>query len=449
MRRILIANRGEIALRIIRACQELNIETIAIYSEADRDSLHVKFADRAVCVGPAPSRESYLNIPNILAAALIHGADGIHPGYGFLSEQPLFAEMCEAHNLIFIGPSAKQIELLGDKLSAKAAMQQAGVPVIPGSPSSVNNEQDLIRLAEDLGYPVIIKSRVSGGGLGMRLANNRDELIHGYHTARAEAMAVFTSDGLYLEKYISKPRHIEVQVLGDRFGNVVHFGERECSLQRRHRKLIEESPSPAVSEKLRAKMGEAAARGAKAVGYHNAGTVEFLLDQDGGFHFLEMNTRIQVEHPVTEMVYGIDLIKEQIRLASGEPLGYEQREIVPYGHSIECRINAEVVKMDFKPSPGQITEFFVPGGNGIRWDSHVYSGYIISPYYDSMLGKLIAWGTDREEAIERQRRGLDELVIEGLETTIPFHRAMMVNTQFRMGDFSTDFIEEWLNRSKL
>lgn len=449
LRRILVANRGEIALRIIRACRELNIETIAIYSEADRDSLHVKWADVAVCVGPAPSQKSYLNLQNILAAALAHGAEGIHPGYGYLSEQALFAEMCEAHNLVFIGPSAQQIELLGDKVIAKATMAAAGVPVIPGSSGAINDEKTLIKVAQDIGYPVIIKASAGGGGRGMRLAHNREELLNGYHTARAEAAIAFNSDAVYLERFIQAPRHIEVQVLADNFGNVIHFGERECSLQRRHQKLIEECPSPVVSDELREKMGSAAVAGARAVNYRNAGTMEFLLDDQENFYFMEMNTRIQVEHPVTEMVYGIDLIKEQIRLASGEALGYEQRGIVPYGHAIECRINAEAVRLNSRPSPGLIDQLFVPGGYGIRWDSHVYSGYVIPPYYDSMFGKLIAWGTDREEAIERLKRALDELVVEGIETSIPFHRAMVRNPQFRQGDFSTNFIEEWLEESKL
>lgn len=449
LRRILVANRGEIALRIIRACRELNIETIAIYSEADRDSLHVKWADEAVCVGPAPSQQSYLNLQNILAAALAHGAEAIHPGYGYLSEQALFAEMCEAHNLVFIGPTAHQIELLGDKVRAKTTMEAAGVPVIPGSLGSITDEKTLIKVAEEIGYPVIIKASAGGGGKGMRLAHDREELVHGFHTARAEAAAAFNSDAVYLEKFIQAPRHIEVQLLGDNFGNVVHFGERECSLQRRHQKLIEECPSPVIDEELRATMGEAAVRGAQAVDYRNAGTMEFLLDDQNNFYFMEMNTRIQVEHPVTEMVYGIDLIKEQIRLASGESLGYEQTGIVPYGHAIECRINAEAVRLNSRPSPGVISQLFVPGGYGIRWDSHVYSGYAIPPYYDSMFAKLISWGTDREEAIERLKRALDELVVEGIETSIPFHRAMVRNQEFRRGSFSTNFIEQWLEQSKL
>lgn len=449
LRRILIANRGEIAVRIIRACRELNIETIAVYSEADRDSLHVKMANVAVCVGPASSQESYLNLQNIIAAAVAHGAEAIHPGYGYLSEQALFAEMCEAHNLVFIGPTAEQIELLGDKTRAKSTMEAAGVPVIPGSDGEVTNEETLTELADKLGYPVIIKASAGGGGKGMRFAKDKEELLHGFATAKAEAAAAFNNDAVYLEKFIEAPRHIEVQLLGDNFGNVVHFGERECSLQRRHQKLIEECPSPVVSANLRAKMGDKAVLGAKAVKYRNAGTMEFLLDKNNNFYFMEMNTRIQVEHPVTEMVYGIDLVKEQIRLASGEPLGYGQEDLIPSGHAIECRINAEEVKVGSRPSPGKIETLFVPGGNGVRWDSHAHAGYIISPFYDSMFAKLITWAPDREEAIQRMQRSLEEIIVEGVKTSIPFHRAMMKNDKFRAGDFTTDFVEEWLEESKL
>lgn len=449
MRRVLIANRGEIALRIIRACRELNIETIAVYSEADQDSLHTKLADKAVCIGPATSRLSYLNAQNILAAAVAHGADAIHPGYGYLSESAMFAEICDAHNLIFIGPSAEQIELLGDKARAKATMQAAGVPVVPGSKGAIQDEKELLAMAEDIGYPVMIKASAGGGGKGMRLARDRDELIKAYHTARSEASASFGNDEVYLEKLIESPRHIEVQLLGDNFGQVVHFGERECSLQRRHQKLIEECPSAAVGEDLRNEMGRAAVLGATAVNYRNAGTMEFLLDASGKFYFMEMNTRIQVEHPVTEMVYGVDLIKEQIRLASGEPLGYEQEDIRPSGHAIECRINAEAVRLKSRPSPGRIETLLVPGGYGVRWDSHVYQGYTIPPYYDSMFAKLIAWGADRDEAIDRMKRALGELTIAGIETSIPFHQAMMEDPSFRAGRFSTDFLEQWLAETEL
>lgn len=449
LRRILVANRGEIALRIIRACRELNIETIAIYSEADRDSAHVQLADLAVCVGPAASQSSYLNLQNILSAALTHGADGIHPGYGYLSEQAMFAEMCEAHNLIFIGPTASQIELLGDKSRAKATMKEAGVPVIPGSDGPIKDEKELIELAEHIGYPVIVKASAGGGGKGMRLALDKTELLQGYRTAQAEALAAFNNDEMYLEKFIENPRHIEVQVLGDNFGEVVHFGERECSLQRRHQKLIEECPSPVVSDELREKMGQVAVQGAKALKYRNAGTMEFLLDQTNNFYFMEMNTRIQVEHPITEMVYRVDLIKEQIRLAQGEALGYDQSEIMPFGHAIECRINAEAVRINSRPSPGIIEKLFVPGGYGVRWDSHIYEGYTIPPFYDSMFAKLITWGADRDEAIERMSRSLEELVVEGIETSIPFHQAMLADERFRRADFSTGFIEAWLAESKL
>lgn len=449
LRKILIANRGEIALRIIRACRELNIETVAIYSEADRDSLHVKLADVAVCVGPASSQKSYLNLQNILSAAVAHGAEAIHPGYGYLSEQALFAEMCEAHNLVFIGPTAQQIELLGDKSRAKATMCEAGVPVVPGSDGAIYDEATLVQVAEEIGYPVIIKASAGGGGKGMRLARDRKELLHGFNTARAEAAAAFNNDAVYVEKFIEAPRHIEVQLLGDNFGNMVHFGERECSLQRRHQKLIEECPSPVVDEALRYTMGRVAVQGAQALNYQNAGTMEFLLDKDNNFYFMEMNTRIQVEHPVTEVVYGIDLIKEQIRLASGETLGYDQGDIIPNGHAIECRINAEAVKANSRPSPGVIRKLFVPGGYGVRWDSHVYEGYRIPPYYDSMFAKLIAWGTDRDEAIERMARALKELVVDGIETSISFHRAMLRDERFRHAQFSTEFIEQWLTESKL
>ncbi|MDI9484542.1 MAG: acetyl-CoA carboxylase biotin carboxylase subunit [Bacillota bacterium] len=449
LRRILVANRGEIALRIIRACRELNIETIAVYSEGDRESLHAKWADWAVCIGPAASQKSYLNAQNILAAAVAYGADAVHPGYGYLSESALFAEICEAHNLVFIGPSPQQIELLGDKSRAKATMKEAGVPVVPGSEGAISNEQELIEAAEEIGYPVMIKASAGGGGKGMRLARDRQELLKGFHTARSEAAAAFNNDAVYLEKFIESPRHIEVQLLGDHHGSIVHFGERECSLQRRHQKLIEECPSPAVDEALRAEMGRAAVLGAQAVGYRNAGTMEFLLDDAGKFYFMEMNTRIQVEHPVTEMVYGIDLVKEQIRIASGNALGCSQQDLVPKGHAIECRINAEAVRLNSRPSPGVIEELFVPGGCGIRWDSHVYQGYAIPPYYDSMFAKLISWGADRAEAIERMKRALQELTVEGIETSVPFHRAMMEDARFRAGHFSTDFLEQWLEETEL
>ncbi len=445
MQRVLVANRGEIALRVIRACRELNIESIAIYSEADRESLHVKYADRAVCVGPAPSAHSYLNLQNIISAAVVHGADAIHPGYGYLSEQPLFAEMCEAHNITFIGPSPQQIELMGDKARAKAVMAEAGVPVIPGSDGPVESDAELKRIAGELGYPVIIKAAAGGGGRGMRLVWKPEELLQQSKIARAEAQAAFGSDAIYVEKFFVNPRHVEVQIIADHFGNVVHLGERECSLQRRHQKLLEECPSPAVTEELRQRLGAAAVQAARAVNYRNVGTVEFLLDADGQFYFMEMNTRIQVEHPVTEMVYGIDLVKEQLRIAAAEELGYDQSGVGACGHAIECRILAEAIGKDSRPSPGTIVRLQVPGGFGVRWDSHVYQGYTVPPYYDSMFGKLIAWGTDREEAIHRMERALSELVVEGIETSIPFHRRILQDPRFRRGEFSTRFVDELLS----
>lgn len=449
MRRVLVANRGEIALRIIRACRELQIESIAVFSEADRDSLHVRYADRAVCIGSAPSAQSYLNIQNIIAAAEVHGADAIHPGYGYLSEQPFFAEICEGHNITFIGPSPEHIALMGDKARAKAEMAKVGVPVIPGSDGPIESDTELVRTAEELGYPVIIKAVAGGGGRGMRLAMSKDELLQQSQVARSEAAAAFGSDQIYLEKYFVNPRHIEVQIVADNFGNVVHIGERECSLQRRHQKLLEECPSPVVDEELRERLGAAAVQVAKAIGYHNVGTVEFLLDDDGNFYFMEMNTRIQVEHPVTEMVYGIDLVKEQLRIAAGEPLGYDQSRIVPYGHAVECRILAEVVGKDSRPSPGTITHLQIPGGFGVRWDSHVYQGCTIPSYYDSMFGKLITWGTNREEAVHRMERALEELVVEGIETSIPFHCRLIRDQRFRDGQFSTHFVDELLGGGTL
>jgi len=438
--KVLVANRGEIALRVIRACRELGIKTVAIYSEADRDSLHVQYADEAICVGPAPSYASYLNIPNIISAALLSKVDAVHPGYGYLSERADFAQICEDCGLIFIGPSPAQIAQMGDKAHAKKTMAAAGVPVLPGSDGTVNSEDELYQIAQRIGYPLIIKASAGGGGKGMRLVHNKDELIKNYRLARSEAYAAFGSDQVYVEKYLSQPRHIEVQVLGDRYGNVVHFGERECSLQRRHQKILEESPSPAVDDALRAKLGAAAINGARAVNYINAGTLEFLLDSDGQFYFMEMNTRIQVEHPVTEMVYGIDLVKAQIQIAAGAELEYNQPDITPTAHAIECRLNAEDPDRNFQPSPGVITKLHVPGGNGVRWDSHVYQGYIITPYYDSLIGKLITWGQDRDEAIERMISALEEMRVEGIEHNIKFHQRVLQNPQFRAGEYSTKLI---------
>ena len=443
-RRVLIANRGEIALRIIRACRELGVETVAVYSEADRDSLHVRFADRAFCVGPAPSTRSYLDIPNIMSAALLAGADAIHPGYGYLSERAEFADICETHGLTFIGPTADQISLLGDKSVAKETMLKAGVPVVPGSDGPVARQDDAVALARDMGYPVIVKASAGGGGKGMRVARNAEELARGYTLARTEAQAAFGSDEVYIEKFIERPRHIEVQILADNHGHVVHFGERECSIQRRHQKIIEEAPSPAVSERLRSQMGQAAVKGAAAVNYRNAGTMEFLLDEDGKFYFMEMNTRIQVEHPVTEMVYGVDLVKEQIRIAAEMELGYEQSQIQPISHAIECRLNAEDPDKKFIPSPGRIDFLHIPGGHGVRWDSHVYSGYVISPYYDPMFGKLICWGMDREEAILRMQSALREVDVRGIRTNVGLHQWILADSRFAGGDISTKYLEEAL-----
>jgi len=443
--KVLIANRGEIALRVIRACREIGIRTVAIYSEADRSSLHVKYADEAVCVGPAASQSSYLHIPNIITAAVLSKADAVHPGYGYLSERADFAEICEDYGLVWIGPSAAQIEKMGDKAQAKAIMKAAGVPVIPGSDGPVANEDQLAALAANIGYPLMIKAVAGGGGKGMRIINSEAELLKGYRLARAEAGAAFGNDQVYVEKYIANPRHVEIQLLGDQYGNVVHFGERECSMQRRHQKIIEECPSPVVTPELREKIGEAAVRGAKAVRYVNAGTIEFLLDENQNFYFLEMNTRIQVEHPVTEMVYGIDLVKAQIQIAAGAELEYNQADIVPSAHAIECRFNAEDPDNGFMPSPGVITKIHIPGGHGIRWDSHVYPGYAISPYYDPMFGKLIAWGGDRDEAIDRMLSALAETEIEGIKHNAAFHRRVLSDSRFRAGDYSTHFVEQLIS----
>lgn len=447
--KILIANRGEIAIRIIRACRELNIASVAIYSEADRNSLHVKYADEAICVGPAHSNRSYLDIPNILSAAVISGADAIHPGYGYLSERADFAEICESHGLTFIGPTADQIEKMGNKSLAKKTMAAAGLPVIPGSDGPVTSVDELVMIADEIGYPVIIKASAGGGGKGMRLVHNHAQLVQAFQLAQAEAEASFGNADVYLEKFIENPRHIEVQILADNYGNVVHLGERECSLQRRHQKILEESPSPIVDEKLRKKMGAMAVKGAKHVDYRNAGTIEFLVDEESNFYFMEMNTRIQVEHPVTEAVYGIDLIKEQIRLAAGDELGYEQKDIIAYGHAIECRINAEDPENGFLPSPGMITKFHAPGGLGVRWDSFVYSGQEITPFYDSMFGKLICWGIDRNEAIERSIGALEELEIEGIKTNKEFHLWILQHDEFRRGNYSTNFIEREIAKQKI
>ncbi len=437
--KILIANRGEIALRIIRACRELGISTVAVFSEADRYSLHVRFADEAICIGPPSSKESYLNIPRILAAAEVTSADAIHPGYGFLAENAQFAEICLTSGLQFIGPKPEMITAMGDKSLAKETMRKAGVPVVPGSDGVLKNVDDAKRLAHEIGMPVIIKASAGGGGRGMRIVRNESEVENSFQTARNEAKAAFGNPDVYMEKYLEEPRHVEIQVLGDMYGNVIHLGERDCSVQRRHQKLIEESPSPAVNAELREKMGAAAVKGAKSVKYLGAGTIEFLLDKTGNFYFMEMNTRIQVEHPVTEFVTGYDLIKTQIEIAAGKRLG--KKKVKFQGHAIECRINAEDPDHDFRPSPGKITSLHFGGGPGIRIDSHIYSGYQIPPYYDSLVAKIIVHANTRGETITKMRHALEECIIEGIHTTIPFHRKVMQSEKFRSGIFDTKFID--------
>lgn len=440
-KKILIANRGEIALRIIRACQELNIKTVMVYSEADRDTLPVRLADEAYCIGPAPSGKSYLNITNIISAAEVSGADAIHPGYGFLAENANFAEICEDCGITYIGPSPHAIEYMGNKALARSTMIQAGVPVVPGSEGAVSTEEEALEIAKQIGYPVLIKASAGGGGRGMRVAHSENDLQKAIQTAKNEAQAAFGNGDVYLEKYVSQPRHIEFQILGDKEGNIVYLGERDCSVQRRNQKVIEEAPSVALNSVLRQQMGEVAVKAAQAVNYYNAGTVEFLLDEDNNFYFIEMNTRIQVEHPVTELITGIDLIKEQIRVAAGDPLGYNQEDIRIDGWAIECRINAEDPDKNFMPHPGTILRYHPPGGPGVRMDSAAFAGYAIPPFYDSMIGKLIVWGRDRDEAIRRMQRALDEFVIEGVPTTIPFHKKVLNNAFFRRGEVYTNFIQ--------
>jgi acetyl-CoA carboxylase biotin carboxylase subunit len=444
--KILIANRGEVALRVIRACREMGISTVAIYSEIDRECLHAKMADEAVCVGPAPSALSYLNVPNIISAALITGANAVHPGYGFLAENAGFARACEDSNITFIGPSPDAIERMGDKAVAKQTMRDAGVPTVPGSDGAVASEAEALRFAAEVGYPVLIKASAGGGGRGMRVATDPATLSSSLHAARAEAAVAFGDDTVYLEKYLSRPRHIEFQVLADSHGNAIHLFERDCSVQRRHQKLIEESPSPALTDELRRAMGEAALLAVRAVDYVNAGTVEFLLDEDGKFYFMEMNTRVQVEHPVTEAVTGVDIIKEQIRIAAGRPMRHpDQRDIVQRGHAIEFRINAEDPAHGFRPHPGKVDVFNAPGGLGVRVDSHMYSGYTVPPTYDSLIAKLIVWGETRYEAINRARRALDEFIVVGIPTTIPFHQAAIENESFQRGEVYTDFVDAQMN----
>ncbi len=446
-KKVLIANRGEIALRIIRACRELGIATVAVFSDADTQSLHVRFADEDVCIGPAKSQESYLDPKRIISAAEVTNADAIHPGYGFLAENADFAEICESCDIKFIGPSSETIRLMGDKALAKDTMRRAGVPVIPGSAGVVESEEEALKLCCEIGFPVIIKASLGGGGKGMRIATNEAELKKGFPMARLEAEAAFGSPEVYVEKYIADPRHIEIQILGDSFGQVIHLGERDCSLQRRHQKLLEESPSPIMDEKLRNRMGAAAVKGAANVKYESAGTVEFLVDHGKNFYFMEMNTRIQVEHPVTEEVTDVDLIKEQIRLACGEKLNLSQDDIHLKGHAIECRINAEDPDKGFLPAPGKIESFHVPGGHGIRVDTHAYAKYAIPPYYDSMIAKLIAHGKTREEAILKARRALDEFIIEGIPTTIDFHKRILADQRFISGQFTTSLIEQILKET--
>ncbi len=441
--KVLIANRGEIALRIVRSCRELGIATVAVFSTVDKKALHVQLADEAVCVGDSLSNKSYLNIPNILAAATSRGVDAIHPGYGFLAENDKFAEMCNDHGIVFIGPSPKAIRSMGDKSTAKETMEAVGVPTVPGSKGLLSNVDEAYKLADDIGYPVIIKATAGGGGRGMRLVENSNNLEKMFKAAQGEAEAAFGNDGLYMEKFIKKPRHVEIQILADRSGNVVHLGERDCSVQRRHQKLLEESPSPAINPELRKKMGNAAIAAAKSIGYEGAGTVEFLVDDDN-FYFMEMNTRIQVEHPVTEMVTGVDLIAEQIKIASGASLEFNQDDIHLNGHAIECRINAEDPSHNFRPSPGKITGWLPPGGPGVRVDSHVYTGYEIPPFYDSLIGKLIVWGKDRNTAIKRMNRALNECAVTGIPTTINFHLTLLNKSKFKQGKIHTKYVEEEL-----
>ncbi|MBW8771896.1 MAG: acetyl-CoA carboxylase biotin carboxylase subunit [Gemmatimonadetes bacterium] len=440
-KKVLIANRGEIALRVIRACKELGVETVAVYSTADRDSLHVRFADDDVCIGPGPSRESYLVVPRLIAAAEITGADAIHPGYGFLAENADFAETVGASGLAFIGPTPEQIRSMGDKATARRLAKEAGVPTVPGSPDTISDLEEALKVAAGIGYPVIIKATAGGGGKGMRVAKNADEFAQSFTLAQNEALSAFGNGSVYIEKYLARPRHVEIQVMGDKHGRVVHLGERDCSVQRRHQKLIEEAPSPALTEDLRERMGDAAVKLAAAIGYSGAGTIEFLLDEDGSFYFMEMNTRIQVEHPVTEMVTSFDLVKEQIRVAAGEPLSWQGDGRKLRGHAIECRINAEDPYRNFQPSPGMITAYHPPGGPGVRVDSHVYAGYQVPPFYDSLLAKVIVHGNTRAEALTRMKNALSTFVLEGVTTTIPFLIRVLSHPEFVAGKVDTKFLE--------
>ena len=442
IKKILIANRGEIACRIIWTCKEMGIKTVAVHSEADREALHVRYADEALCVGPPPSAQSYLNIPAIISAAEVTNVDAIHPGYGFLAESATFAKICEDCNIKFIGPRADVIAMMGDKVEARRTMSAAGVPILPGSPEPIESPDEAKALAHEIGFPVIIKAAAGGGGRGMRIVRNESELAVNLETAQAEALAAFKNGAVYIERYIERPRHIEIQVLADEHGNCIHLGERECTIQRRHQKLLEEAPSPVITKELRDKMGAVAVNACREIGYSSAGTFEFLLDEDGSFYFMEMNTRIQVEHPVTEMVTLADIVRNQIRIASGEDLQYQQADVQIVGHSIECRINAED-PVTFTPSPGKITAFNIPGGPGVRVDTAVYPDYTVPPYYDSMIAKLIVHARTRELAIARMERALDMMVVEGIKTTIPLHKKIMADERFRRGDFSTKFMEEF------
>jgi acetyl-CoA carboxylase biotin carboxylase subunit len=446
--KVLIANRGEIALRVIRACKELGIRTLAVYSEADVDSLHVQLADEAICIGAPPSSESYLKIDRILSAAEVGDVDAIHPGYGFLSENAHFAEVCESCKIKFIGPPVSAMRAMGDKNSARSCARRAGVPVTPGSDGIVETEQEALKVAKKIGYPIMIKAVSGGGGRGMRMAHNEPSLITGFHSARMEAGKAFGNPEVYIEKLIVNPHHVEFQIVADSHGHTIHLGERDCSIQRRNQKVIEECPSPLLTPALRKKMGAAAVKLAKSVGYENAGTMEFLVDQQGHFYFIEMNTRIQVEHTITEEVYGCDLVKEQIRIAAGHPLSPHVAHAEPRLHAIQCRINAEDPANNFQPSPGRIVFYYAPGGRGVRIDSHVYTGYTVPPYYDSMIGKIITVGATRISAIDRMRRALDEYYITGIKTTVPFHAAMMRNAEFRAGNYDTGFVERVMNSGK-
>jgi acetyl-CoA carboxylase biotin carboxylase subunit len=439
-KKVLIANRGEIALRVIRACRELDIQTVAVYSEADRESLHVRFADDDVCIGPAAGRDSYLKIPRLIAAAEITGADAIHPGYGFLAENAEFAETCRASGITFIGPTPEQIRVMGDKASARRAMAEVGVPIVPGTPGPVEDVDEALEYAKGIGFPVIIKAAAGGGGKGMRVARDADDFARSFQLARSEALSAFGNGDVYVEKFLERPRHVEFQILGDMHGHVIHLGERDCSVQRRHQKLIEEAPCPVMTPELRQRMGDAAVRGAQAINYVGAGTIEMLLDEDGSFYFMEMNTRIQVEHPVTEMLTGVDLVKEQIRVAAGEEISI--KELPPFrGHVIECRVNAEDPARNFQPSPGRIETFHQPGGPGVRVDTHAYAGYTVPPFYDSLIAKLIVQGSTRQEALKRMQIALESFVIEGVKTTMPFLARVMQHPDFQAGRVHTKFLD--------